>query len=203
MKVKTTLLILTCTLILLIAGCGGNDNGDMETPTAKPVETPAPTTTPITTTEVTSKPTAQPTQTPEPKIPVLTKLEAIAFLKQSNPWDMGFYVDKSYTLEQMYDYFAAYFTQSYVDRIIMMNMKKDGDHYILAYSDSELAEASFFDPNISDKATVEQNNDRVTVTHLIESDGLYAPHKEIISLIYTEAGWRIDDVKWEYTVETQ
>ncbi|HEY0826662.1 MAG TPA: hypothetical protein VGE40_01080 [Bacilli bacterium] len=200
MKFTKVSLTLTCIMMLVIAGCGGNDRADnKETPTTQPLETLAPTTTP----DATAEPTAQPTPTPVPKPPVLTKSEAIAFVKQSNPWDMEFYIDKSYTLKEMYDYFAAYFTPNYVDNIIMMNMKKDGDRYVLAYPESELAEASFFDPNISDKATVEQNNDRVTITHLIENDGLYAPHKEIISLIHTESGWKIDDVKWEYIIQTQ
>ncbi|PWW29427.1 hypothetical protein DFO73_10458 [Cytobacillus oceanisediminis] len=29
-------------------------------------------------------------------------------------------------------------------------------------------------------------------------DGLYAQHKELISLIYTDDGWKIHGLKWEY-----
>ncbi len=117
---------------------------------------------------------------------------------------MNFYApDKSYTLEEMYDYLAPFFTNNYVDHIIMQNMKKEGDRYVLAHVDSELAEASFFDPNLGEDITFEQNNDRVILSSVFKNDGLYAPHKEMIFLVYTEDGWKIDDVKWDNIMQIQ
>ncbi len=200
MKLTTLLLTLTCTMMFLIAGCSGNNNAETkETPTTKPVETPAPTAVP----EETTEPTVQPTEIPdEQKAPVLTLTGLSAFLKEANRLDSSFYIDKSYTLEEIYAHYAPYCTKNYVDNMVMKNMKKDGDRYILAYMESEIAEATYFDPNLSSDAKLEQNDDIAVVTNTI-GDGLYAPHQEMTTLIYTDDGWKIDDVKWEYTVQTQ
>jgi len=100
------------------------------------------------------------------------------------------------TLTELYDYYSAYFTKNYVDKIILQNLKQKGNKWVIAHPESEKAEASYYETSFDARTIVDEMSSKATVTSEI-GDGLYAAHKEIISLIFTKGGWRIDNLRWE------
>jgi hypothetical protein len=179
-------------ITLLIAGCGKKAEPSNAAPqdsgSTNSTISPSPTAAPL--------PTNTPLATEQKKPEPLKDNEVLDILAKAAKLGAVPSSDKSNRINEVYDYYSGYFTKNYVDHIILQNMKQQGDKWTIAYPESELAEGSYYDINFNDKTIVDQAETKVTVTNF-QGDGLYAAHKEIVTLIYTDAGWRIDQLTWE------
>jgi hypothetical protein len=78
------------------------------------------------------------------------------------------------------------------------NLKKTDGQWGYSHKGGEYLEGTFFNSLTEETAKIEvsENQQTITITNSV-GDGLYAPHKEIITLISTETGWKVDNMKWE------
>jgi predicted small lipoprotein YifL len=166
------------------------------TATASPTPTPSASSTPTSTasTKPSAVPTASPSSTPKAAATLDRKAAFELLEKASELKDV--YDEKSYTKSELYAYFAPYYTNNYVDKIILKNMKQVGDKWTLAHPNSELIEGSYYETNFTDKTKLEQTGDKIVITNSLEG-GLSEAHEEKITLIQTNNGWRIDLVEWK------
>lgn len=113
--------------------------------------------------------------------------------------DNSFHVNKG-TTEQAYANYSSHFTKNYVDTIILGSgnfIEVDGK-WQYAYEGGELIEGTFMNSLFtkpSELISTDNPRQYVLVNHI--GDGLYAPHTEKITFIYTEDGWKIDNLIWE------
>jgi hypothetical protein len=176
-------------LVIILTGCG-EKSASLPAPSsasATPAHSQAPFTTPTVSVDV-------------EKPPALSREQTLDLLMKGSEVDRSFYGAKSYTKEEAYTYYEAYFTHNYVDTIVLKsdgNMKQEGDSYKLAHENSEFIEGTYYEGHFDEKTKVEQIDSKsIQVTNSL-GDGLYAPHKEIITLIYDKNGWKINNLKWE------
>ncbi|NGM83891.1 hypothetical protein G5B47_15845 [Paenibacillus sp. 7124] len=148
-------------------------------------------------------PASQPAKEEPPaevEVEPLNKEKILTLLSEANEIDHQFTVGKSHTEEEIFSHYDSYFTRSYVERLILGggNLKKQGERWVIANEGGEFLEGTFM--NEIDEAAVKidtaEDGKTVTVTNKV-GDGLYAPHDEIITLIYTDSGWKINDLKWD------
>lgn len=91
------------------------------------------------------------------------------------------------------------FTEKYINNIILGggNLKEVNGEWSLAYEGSEFLEATFYFDTMTNPIFEKVNETTATVTDE-KGDGLYAPHKEVLTLILEDGSWKIDDLVWEY-----
>lgn len=170
--------------VVLIGGCS-------ESATTSPKAA----TTPASSVEASVKPTEK----AEASIKPLDKEEVLALLAEAATLDNQFDVKKSKTEEDIYSHYDSHYTRNYVKKIVLEggNLKKQGEHWVIAHEGGEYLEGTFM--NEIDKATltIEPGKDgkSFTVTNSV-GDGLYAPHKEVITIVHTGGSWKIDSLKW-------
>ncbi|KUP25374.1 hypothetical protein [Paenibacillus sp. DMB5] len=146
-----------------------------------------------------SEPVNAPTESKE--IKPLNKAEAITLISEAIEMSNRLFAKKPMlTTEEIYEHYDPLFTRDYVDQIELNggNLKETDGTWAYAYEGGELLEGTFINSLIEDSVSIENEKDgkKITVTNEV-GDGLYAPHKEIITLVYTDAGWKIDDLVWE------
>lgn len=119
--------------------------------------------------------------------------------------DEALLVDQSYyseprTTEQSYAHFNKYFTKNYVDKIILGSgnlVERDGK-WQFAYEGGEFLDGTFIN-TLFEKPSELLDTEDEKVKKLVNyiGDGLYQAHSEVITFIFTEEGWKIDDLVWE------
>lgn len=141
------------------------------------------------------------TSTDSKEIKPLSKEEATTLISQAIEMSNSLFAKKPMlTTEEIYEHYDPLFTRNYVDQIELKggNLKEKDGTWAYAYEGGELLEGTFINSLTEDSVNIENAKDgkKITVTNEV-GDGLYAPHKEIITLVYTDAGWKIDDLVWE------
>ncbi|RXT02279.1 hypothetical protein [Ammoniphilus sp. CFH 90114] len=125
--------------------------------------------------------------------------EALQMIQQASLLDYSFYAEPR-TREESYDHFKKYYTNHYIDKIVLGtgNLKEEGDKWSFAYEGGELVEGSFINTIYEESSELKTTED-LRVVKLINhiGDGLYAPHREIITFVHTDKGWKIDDLVWD------
>jgi hypothetical protein len=201
MKMIKCLAIPLFAALIIVSGCGNPSADEAQVPEESEASAPA-------ASEPASEPTTDETQEPEPsddsasgesKVPD-TK-EIIALVSQASELDNKLFEAKSpLTTEEVYAHYDSLFTRSYVDRIVLQegNLKQTDEKWGYAHEGGEYLEGTFFNQLTEETAKIEvsENQQTITITNSV-GDGLYAPHKEIITLISTETGWKVDNMKWE------
>ena len=130
------------------------------------------------------------------KVKSLNKAEVIELLIKAKQLDQTFNPGKPSSKNELYEYYAQYFTSNYVDKITLGNLKQENGKWIIAYPESELNNATYFNINFNERTEIEQSDGKVTLTNYVE-DGLYPAHKEIIYLIYSNNTWKLDNLEWK------
>ena len=129
----------------------------------------------------------------------LEKEQVISLLEEAASIDQSFYSQQSHTTEEIYTHFGTHFTQNYIDAIILGggNLKKENEKWVLAHLGGEFLEGTYWNAMDPSKVNIETSSDgkTITVTNKV-GDGLYAPHQEIITIVYSEDAWKIDQLKW-------
>lgn len=156
-----------------VGGCAGQSNPD---PSAKSSTKPSPTT------------------AVEHQV-TLNRTQVLELLKEASLLKEPFSGKKSVSKKELYDYYDKYFTNQYVEKIILSNMKQEGDKWTIAHPESELKQGTYFETNFNDQTKVDQAKDTITVTNKVE-DGLYSAHQEHIMLILINSQWKINDLAW-------
>lgn len=131
----------------------------------------------------------------------LNKEEAITLISQAIEKSNKLFAKKQMLItEEVYAHYDPLFTRNYVDQIVLKggNLKEKDGMWSFAYVGGELLEGTFINSLTQDSVNIENAKDgkKITVTNAV-GDGLYAPHKELITLVYTDAGWKIDDLVWK------
>lgn len=130
-----------------------------------------------------------------------TELEALCkVLANAAELDKVFYSKGPYTLDEIYAYYEPYFTRGYVDRVVLGktgNLSRDGDRYSLEEGRLELAEGTYFHPELAAGTRLESPDGKTRLIFNPQPDGLYAPHTEILTLRLVNGQWKIDELKWE------
>jgi hypothetical protein len=201
---KTIYSLLIAVGLLALAGCGEKTPVSPETST--PVQaSPSPSSSPSLSTSPAASPSAKPANTAaasatpgtSPRIiPALERKAAFDLLEKASELKDIYTADKSYSKSELYAYFAPYYTNQYVDQILLRNMKQTGDKWTVAYPNSELVEGSYYEAYFTEKTRFEQNGDKVIITNSLDA-GLSEAHDETVTLLYTSNGWRIDQLVWK------
>jgi hypothetical protein len=97
--------------------------------------------------------------------------------------------------DDLYTVYTSHFTRNYVDRIILPNYKQDNQGKWV-FAGQELREGSKYHISFTEKTKVENNGDTIKITE--EKDPSINDYSQVVTLRYTENGWRIDDLKWNY-----
>lgn len=130
----------------------------------------------------------------------LKKEEILTLLSEATKIDNQFFDQKFHTKEEIYAHYDSHFTRNYVDHIILEggNLKLQGEQWVIANEGGEFLEGTFIN-EINSDITIELSEDRkTTIIRNSVGDGLYAPHEEVITIIHTENGWKVDHLKWVY-----
>lgn len=125
----------------------------------------------------------------------LTRTQVFELLKEASMHNNPFSSKTSVTKKELYDYYDKYFTQQYVDNVVLSNLKENNDKWILAHPESELKKGTFFTTSFNDQTIVQQTKETITVTNNVE-DGLYPAHQEQITLIFVNNQWKINALVW-------
>ncbi|QPC45704.1 hypothetical protein [Mangrovibacillus cuniculi] len=137
--------------------------------------------------------------TPE-EIPFSLK-EALTVLDQGSVLLRTYYSYENLptTTEETITFLEEIFTENYINNIILGggNLKEVNGEWSLAYEGSEFLEATFYFDTMTNPIFEKVNETTATVSDE-KGDGLYAPHKEVITLILEDGSWKIDDLVWEY-----
>ncbi|CAH1221821.1 hypothetical protein PAECIP111892_05053 [Paenibacillus auburnensis] len=141
------------------------------------------------------------TSTESKEIKPLNKEGAITLISQAIEMSNTLFAEKPMlTTEEIYKHYDPLFNRNYVDQIVLKggNLKENDGTWAYAHEGGELLEGTFINSLTEDSVSSENAKDgkTVTVTNVV-GDGLYAPHHEIITLVYTNAGWKIDNLVWE------
>lgn len=133
------------------------------------------------------------------QIEPLSLEDAIGIIEQAVEIDSSYYAERR-TTEESYEHFSEYFTNDYVDKVILGtgNLVEVDGKWHLAYEGGELVEGSYINTLLEKPSELlkTDNQETVKIVNYI-GDGLYAPHKEIITFLYTDEGWKINDLVWE------
>jgi hypothetical protein len=177
MKIKQLIAVPLLLLAVVIGGCGQSTNSGEAQPSAS----------------------ASPSPSAEAPVKPLAKDEILTLLSEAAKLDHQIYAQKSHTEDEVYAHYEPHFTRGYVERIVLGggNLKKEGEQWVIANEGGESIEGTFI--NEIDKDNVQivtaEDGKTITVTNPV-GDGLYAPHKEEITILYTDGAWKIDDLKW-------
>lgn len=175
-------------MTVVTAGCAPSSSGGqaaqpaMSAPQNPAVHSPAP-------------------QSLDPDAPELpARAEILALLSEAGELDTRFYSVKTHTEDEVYAHYGSLYTRNYVKNIVLGggNLKEKDGHWEIAYEGGEFLEGTFI--NEIDEAdlgvSASEDGRSVTLTNKV-GDGLYAPHREIITLVREADGWKIDNLQWE------
>lgn len=87
-----------------------------------------------------------------------------------------------------------------MDQIILNggNYKQQEDQWVYMHEGGEFLEGTFFNSIDEAKVEIEISEDQKSIKVInTVGDGLYAPHKEIITIIYMDDSWKLGDLQWE------
>jgi hypothetical protein len=123
----------------------------------------------------------------------------LTLLSEAAKIDNEFYAQKSHTKDEVYAHYESHFTSNYINRIVFEggNVKNQGDQWVIAHEGGEILEGTFINQIDQHTMKSELSEDRktITVTNAV-GDGLYAPHNEVITIVHTDGGWKIDNLEW-------
>ena len=68
---------------------------------------------------------------------------------------------------------------------------------MIDHDGGEFLEGTFINEIDQQRVKTEMSEDKktISVTNSV-GDGLYASHKEVITIVYFDNGWKIDDLQW-------
>lgn len=129
----------------------------------------------------------------------LTKDQVVTLLNEAAKLENDFYAKEAQTTEELYTHFQSLYTHQYIDSIILGsgNLKKENEKWVLAHMGGEFIEGTFMNQLDLEGLKIETSSDgkTITITNPV-GDGLYAPHQEVITLVYADNDWKIDQLEW-------
>ncbi|MEW9669969.1 hypothetical protein [Ammoniphilus sp. 3BR4] len=144
------------------------------------------------------QPTAPPSHDAE-SFKTLEKEQILSLMSEATAKDQAFYSVESHTTDEIYSHFDTHFTRNYIDSIILGggNLKKENEKWVLAHIGGEFLEGTYWNEINPDLVKIETSSDgkTITVTNPV-GDGLYALHQEIITIVYSDNTWKIDQLEW-------